>query len=173
MIDWLQALGGDRHQAHGPQRRQGHQLRPATAQLLGAEAGLAGIGPQLHLPQHGGLALLLGGDAGQPLGQGHGIQGVNRAEAAHHAPGLVGLQPADEMPVEGLQISQLVLLGGGLLQPALSEAALTRRHCGTDRRSGMPLAHRQQPAARRQLLPQALQPRGDGRGGHGQGPALR
>jgi hypothetical protein len=78
---------------------------------------------------------------------------VERAEAAQHAPGLVGLQATDEVPVERLEIGELLLLGTGLLQPALTETAHPRRHGPPQGGGGLALAHRQQTAAGGQIAP--------------------
>ena len=90
--------------------------------------------------------MLLGRDAGQATGQGQGIEGVDRAELAHHRAGLVGLKAADEMPVEGFKIGKLRLLGRCLLEPALAETALARSHRLPDPGDRLALTHRQQPA---------------------------
>ena len=76
---------------------------------------------------------------------------MDRAEVAHHTPGLIGLQPADEMPVEGRQIGQLGLLEHRLLQATFTKAALAGGHRFADPIRGLALAHRQQAAAWRQL----------------------
>jgi len=77
-----------------------------------------------------------------------------------HTPGLVGLQAADEVPVERPEILELRLLGHRLLQPALTEAALTGSHGAADRLCGLSLAHGQQPRGGGKLAPEGLKARG-------------
>ena len=64
---------------------------------------------------------------------------------AQHPARLVGLQAADEMPVERPEIGQGLLLGDRLLQPTFGEAALAEGHGAADGLSRLPLAHRQDP----------------------------
>ena len=76
---------------------------------------------------------------------------------AKHPAHLVGLKPADEMPVERPQVGQGLLLGDRLLQPAFGEAALAESHGAADGLDRLPLAHRQDPGRGRQPPPQLRQ----------------
>jgi hypothetical protein len=86
----------------------------------------------------------------------------------HHPPHLIGLQAADEMPIERRQIDQLCLLGDGLLQATLAKAALAGSHRSPDGSCGLALAHRQQTATGRQLPPQLGEPCSQEIGGEAQ-----
>ena len=64
---------------------------------------------------------------------------------------------ADEVPIEGAEIRQLRLLARGLLEATLPETALPQLGELANRGGGLPLAHRQQAAGRRQLGADGLQ----------------
>ena len=83
---------------------------------------------------------------------------MDRAELAQHGAHLVGLQPADEVPIQRRKISQGLLLGDGLLQPTLGKTALTQARQGANGLRRMPLAHRQQACGGRELGLQDLVP---------------
>ena len=130
-----------------PTRRRGSRCSRAGLsgpELGRVETGLGRVGAKLHLQQDTRGQALLGGDPLQPLGQAQAVDGMDGAEATQHGAGLVGLEPADEVPVEERQISQLLLLAHRLLEAAFSEAQLPQGCRLAHQISRMALRNRQQ-----------------------------
>ena len=79
---------------------------------------------------------------------------MNHAEVLQDRPHLVGLQTADEVPIQVNAIGQFLLLRRGLLQATFTKAALPGLRQRANAAGGVTLAHRKQAGVGGQLCRQ-------------------
>jgi len=91
----------------------------------------------------------------QSLGDFSPVHAVDPGKMLGDAPGLVGLNRADEMPLQ-FQRRQFSPLSQGFLQIVFPEAGLARCRHGGDGRGRLRFADRQQPHRARRALETAL-----------------
>jgi len=121
------------------------QLRDRPRQragIAGRRATFALFATDVHLHAYVQRRKMRIARGGKPLGNLQPIHALHPGEAFGRDSRLIGLERADHMPLDVLQVGELSGLRHRLLHIVLAERPLAQRVCGADCRRGLPFADR-------------------------------